>query len=193
MASSASDFLSEVADLYAAYFDAIDGFRLVRERLIETQSAAARQSGRSVAELDGLRFIYGHGDPNHADARVLVEAPQGVVKVRNAKDGRNTHFLGQMLIVAIYQRWEDHYRDRIAGELGLWSKNELTSNLFGEIRRLRQAIVHNKGVVTSEGGDNRILRWFVRGEPATPNADQMKELFFLLVAELEDLARRSVA
>lgn len=70
---------------------------------------------------------------------------QGELKERNKEDGINFKNIGNLSIVLMYQFWEDKYRDEIAQSMNL-ERNELESNIFGELRHLRRSIIHNSGL-----------------------------------------------
>jgi hypothetical protein len=72
----------------------------------------------SVEYLDSLPFSYGKGDPNSPDAVVQHVTTQGTYKKRNAGNGENHRFIGNLCLISIFQFWEDYYRARIAKSLG---------------------------------------------------------------------------
>ena len=168
----------------AAYFDGIVGYQRFRLFLIELQQQSAEAGGPSVEESDGKAFIVGEGDPNLQTAKVLLSTTQADLKQRNEPDGANSVFLARMLIVAVYQLWEDHYRDQIADERGV-ERNQVTSDLFGDLRHYRRSIIHNRGLAVDEVRRNHVLRWFPPGAEVSPTRVQMRSLIGLLRAEVE--------
>jgi len=56
------------------------------------------------------------------------------------QDGEFQDILYKSLIVHIYSIWEREYRKKIADELG---KGEIESDLMGDLRHMRHAILHN--------------------------------------------------
>jgi hypothetical protein len=182
--SPATDFLHEVTDYFATYFDGAMGYQLNLERLKESQTSVAAKTGKSINELDQLNYLYITGDPNTSESKLMISTTQGVAKLRNGKDGPNTVFLTRMLIVAIYQLCEDEYRARFASVKGL-AKNEITSELFGDLRRYRQSIVHNRAVAIAEVANNRILRWTNPGSPVKPSSEEIRELLFSIDKEIK--------
>lgn len=58
-------------------------------------------------------------------------------------DGPNWDFMGSMCVVAAYQLWENHYRARIARHLSR-TGTPLCIPIFGDLRRFRRAIIHNR-------------------------------------------------
>ncbi|MCW3170665.1 hypothetical protein OMO38_19215 [Chryseobacterium sp. 09-1422] len=53
-------------------------------------------------------------------------------------------------IVMIYNLWEDNYRTIFAKCLGYTNKTDLKNNLFGDLGKIRNAIVHNHYKRTSD-------------------------------------------
>ena len=88
----------------------------------------------------------------------------------------------------IFSLWEEQYRGQIARAHGLapdgepWTSRDISSPLFGDIRRIRNDFIHNKGVV-DEASDNEVLTWFKEGETAKISAAQMLSLVELFPRE----------
>ena len=57
--------------------------------------------------------------------------------------------LAKMLIVFIYHLWEDNFRDKIVDSLSI-SKNQVECNLMGDIRHIRNSIIHRNSDVRQE-------------------------------------------
>lgn len=63
---------------------------------------------------------------------------------RNRLHGKHMQFLARMCIVALYQYWDDEFRPRLAAALGKPTIT-ITHDTFGELRQLRQSIIHHDG------------------------------------------------
>lgn len=63
----------------------------------------------------------------------------------------------------LYQYWEDNIRPRIAQIFGV-ETNKIVHPLFGDVRNLRNAIIHNRGIATDDVEKNELLRWYKRGD-----------------------------
>lgn len=184
MSTPVQDFLNDLASFFAAYLDAAGGFHLVRERLQKVQAQASAATAKSVSDLDLQAFYYTDGHPDSPSTKTLLYGNQGTVKLRNQKDGENSVFVARMLIVASYQLWEQHYRALIAEARGQ-QKNELKSDLFGDLRRYRHSIVHHRAIAVDEVKANKVLNWFAPGQPIAPTELQMNGLLFLLRDDLQ--------
>ena len=53
------------------------------------------------------------------------------------------------LLVMLYHRWEEFYRHRIGQAFGV-RKNDVHCVLMGDVRRVRNLIVHDNAVVSGE-------------------------------------------
>jgi hypothetical protein len=148
------------------------------KRLSVTEPHLATQE-----HLDSLQFIYGKGDPNAPDATVQHLTTQGELKARNKERGRNHIFLASACVITIYQYWEGYFRGRIASAVGL-PEDEIRAPVFGDLRKLRNAIIHNLGVATSDVETCTILVWFKRGD----GIEITKEQFQNMVDEIHKYA-----
>ncbi len=61
-------------------------------------------------------------------------------------------------IVMIYNLWEDNYRGIFAKCLGYQNKNDLKNSLFGDLGKIRNAIIHNNYERTSDIDKLEILK-----------------------------------
>ena len=94
---------------------------------------------RSLSRRWIASFHYGRGDVNTDAALILHESTQGELKERNSHGGANDRSMSRLLLIVIYQFWEDHYREGFAKAVGV-DKNAIVSDIFGDIRRIRNDI-----------------------------------------------------
>lgn len=100
---------------------------------------------------------------------------------RTSPGGSNWVFLALMCIVGAYQIWEEHSRSAIASALGV-KKNDLRADVFGEVRQLRGAIIHNRGYATREVARAKITRAFPEGSPIILTPEDLHDIFHSLKA-----------
>ena len=112
---------------------------------------------------------------------------QGQAKERNRKGGLNHAFLASMCLVTLYQFWEDHFRGRIADALGVDPATALKVPVFGDLRLIRNSIIHNAGVATSDTAKCEVLRWFKRGDWIELTDQQMESIINLLYKYVDSL------
>ncbi len=105
---------------------------------------------------------------------------------RNACGAENATFVGNMALVMIYSYWEDHYRTQVATAKGV-AKNELTSDVMGDIRRLRQSIIHRRGIAMDEVSSCKVLTWFSPGDEIFINEQMFLQMISSVRAYLADL------
>ena len=170
-----------IADnIYGVYLDGTAGLELFRKWLEETQSKALESLRKSHPELkieflNDKDFIYSEGDPNLRNVTALHRCTQAEIKERNSKTGSNYRFLGNMAIVALYQYWEDKYRELIAKEIGL-NKQDLKIDVTGDLRILRRSIIHHNGLALSDIGKCKILNWYNPDDEIFIDAEKFKKI-----------------
>lgn len=83
-------------------------------------------------------------------------------------------FLGHQWAVRVDTAWEELYRERIADELGLKNKREISYSPMADLRRFRNDIVHHHGVATKDNsGKAGIFDWTRVGQPILIGEDQI--------------------
>ncbi|MGA5538617.1 hypothetical protein [Mycolicibacterium nivoides] len=84
----------------------------------------------------------------------------------------------------IYALWEESYRRRLAAAHGSdsdgapWTRFDIRSPLFGDIRNIRNDVVHKHGVVDASSA-NGLLTWFTDGQKIEISVEQMLSLVSL--------------
>ena len=95
-------------------------------------------------------------------------------------DGTTVVISRPSAIVFAYALWEDRFRSSIARECGL-SKNELKSDVFRDLNKYRQAILHGGSKLRIEP---RVIRAFRKGEELLLKDENMTDIFRASVDEL---------
>ncbi|MBI4674726.1 MAG: hypothetical protein HY741_24030 [Chloroflexi bacterium] len=116
----------------------------------------------------------------------MAAVTQGEWKEKNGKDGVKIRLVGNMCLVMIYQYWEDKYREEIAKSKRI-AKDELMSDLFGDIRHFRNSIIHNNGRAISEVSRCKIPRWFTENDEIVMDAAKMDRLIDCIKSEIHGL------
>jgi len=90
-------------------------------------------------------------------------------------------------LIFLFTYWEDEIRPRLAASVQKPTK-EIKSDIMGDLRILRNVILHAKGVLSSEKhGELRLLKdMFTIGQPVRPSYEDMHKIF---VAAKQDCAR----
>ena len=93
-------------------------------------------------------------DPNNIELRTIAVMKQGELIEALQRGGefeiQNCH----ALIVFMYHLWDEYYRPRMADALGLEHSGQLKSDLFGDIRLVRNGIIHNQAVLAESEYNN---------------------------------------
>jgi hypothetical protein len=158
------EFLQVLRAHHGIYLDALWGFRMVRTQIEQAQSLSLKHenpSATTAKELDEVVLFVGDKDP--AEHRVEHVAKMGWFKKRNSPGELNYVFLGNLLLVSIFSFWEENYRSLIALELSI-AKEQLLIPVLGDIRLLRNDIIHHSAVATERIERCEVLRWFKPGD-----------------------------
>jgi hypothetical protein len=184
--------------LQALYLDAAAGFALVRAHVEQEQStsrAYVQGSELDSEEFQDTRmFTYGRIFSESFCTSGIHEAKQGEVKARNAPDGANFIALGQLCLVSFYDFWNEYLRREYVVAKGKLDPKEsdkdvvkcavrehASHDLWGDIRRLRESIVHHRGIAVPEVAQCRLIKWFQPGDSIALNPDRMRTLFLALL------------
>ena len=74
------------------------------------------------------------------------------------QNGGFQNLIAKSFMTAIYAEWDELYRFRIAEELGV-QRNDVKSDLMGDLRLIRNYIVHNKSIVPDKHKNLKELDW----------------------------------
>lgn len=86
-------------------------------------------------------------DPNNIELETIASMLQGDLAVALQQNGEFDNLNRQSYLVFIYHLWDEHYRNEIAKVLGLGSKNKVYCDLLGDIRQIRNCIIHDQAVL----------------------------------------------
>jgi hypothetical protein len=98
------------------------------------------------------------------------------VKKRNKHEGENSKFIGSMCIVIMFSYWEHYYRGKIAKAYGSPDAKNIHDDFWGDMRRLRNDIVHNKSKC-KESENTKLLCWFKKNEDIVITQNKMRNVF----------------
>ncbi len=190
--------------LQAFYLDAVAGFAFVRSH-VESDQAAAR-SYTQESELDSedfqdtRMFTYSQIFSKDFATSAIHKATQGEVKSRNLPGGSNFTTLGQLCLVSFYDFWNDYLRRQYVIAKGHLDRHETdraviecrlrkyaSHDLWGDLRLLRQSIVHNHGVATSDTKRCKLIRWFKPGDSISLTPEHMSVIFLGLLRYRNEL------
>ena len=171
------------------YLDAQAAMVTYSEHIEKIQQKSCLDMGLTMVEIDERQYCYGRGDPNSSASIYLHGTTQRELKARNKSGGRNHIVLGQRFIVDTYTYWEDGYRPRIADAAKI-EKNKLTADVFGDIRIIRNDIIHHRGIATNRIKGCKILKWYSEGDLISISEDQFETLITEVRAALEQISQQ---
>ena len=90
-----------------------------------------------------------NNDPNNIELQTIASMLQGDLAVALRQNGEFDNLNRQSYLVFIYHLWDEYYRNEIAKVLGLESKNKIYCDLLGDIRQLRNCIIHDHGILNA--------------------------------------------
>ena len=104
----------------------------------------------------GAKIYFSGKDPakHPATANLLIKDLKQYIE----KDGAFADALAKSLIVTIYSEWDEYYRPKFAKAIGV-KKNQVKCPLLGDIRIVRNCIVHNNSTLKENGIKLEKLDW----------------------------------
>jgi hypothetical protein len=160
-----ADFQAECQKYYALYVLAVSGLQSRRKHF---KNAKPNQ-----------KILFSDKDPTkHAPTATLLVSD---LYQFTRKDGAFADALAKSLIVTIYAEWEERYRGAFAKDRGV-SKRQIRFRLMGDLRKLRNRIVHARGDLRPSDVIFETLSW--RLEPGPLLITQ--EMFAGLIKQLGD-------
>jgi len=186
-----------IEDLLGCYLDASHGVGILREQLLKDETEQLERLKRenpdhaTMAFLDAQPYSHGFEAGNDLPAEIIHVTTRGEFKSRSAETGRIQQLLGFMMITFLFSAWEDRYRARFAQLLGYSKKEELLSDVFGDIRHLRNAIVHNHGRVTEEVTKGKTFQIAPEGSPVFVSRETVHRIYSFIDVQMENWSKES--
>lgn len=203
------EFSRKLEEQHTFYLDSVIGYSVLHQRLLKKQQDTKAFLGNSELAndefLDTCSTRYGHlGDKEFIPVSLSPVMKQGDVKARTKENGRNYFILGANCLVSLYGYWEEYLRIEVGIAKGVLVKgatnteqtrtvlNEhVKSDLWGDIRHLRNSIVHNNGVASSDVEKCKLIKCFSPGNPIELDFQKMRAIFLFLAEYRNELDRLS--
>jgi len=161
-----TDLDGMLAQAAGAHAFATHGLRMVAERFSSMP--------RYTDNPDPVCYL-GLGDPNEANSQTYARFKASELPGLLAQDGPVVLQLGQQWAVFVFAEWDHFLRPRLARARGC-DNSAVQVTVFGDLRRIRHDIVHNRGTATREYcGRCELLRWFKPGERLVIRAEHIAE------------------
>jgi hypothetical protein len=147
---------------------------------LQTMQATSEPSNRTVGYTDLQSVI----DPGYATTEEYVrgydESDQPTV----------LKYFAAQWVIYITTQWDELYRDQLAVAHGV-SKNDVRSELFADLAKLRQDYVHNRGKASRKNSARATkLTWFAEGDEMIPTHADYDQFYRELELEAASLVRR---
>lgn len=144
------EFIEFINKQSGVFVDCLYAFSRNKVRM-ETQVARVlRRSGMKVDDKGSPVIMHSsYEDPNEPDVvHIKIGKAESYID-DNSPSGFNEQQLISSILVFIYTYWEDEIRPRLADELNVDVK-EISCDIMGDLRCIRNCILHSKGVFVSE-------------------------------------------
>lgn len=132
------------------------------------------------------KMFFGREEPNDPHAKYQYVQYLDVLIQDSKTNGIHVNTHRRSVVVLIHAIWEDQYRQRIAYECGLSNKNRIESDVFHDVNKYRQAVLHAGGRLV---GEPKVIRFFKHGDEVLLTDAHMNELFSLLMNELNRIGK----
>ena len=172
----------ELDALHAMGSDVCYGIKLMHDKL--SQHVKSSEMGDGV-KPENRKIFYGAGPPNNPGSKFHHATTAKQLLGRTAPDGENIKKLYMSIIVYAYMYWEDGIREKFAKSIG-HIKNGIKSDVFADLGKYRNAIAHNNGILRKK---TLALTFVEVSLPVHLTEQQLKELFSILIEELNNLAK----
>lgn len=200
----------KIENQHTLYLDSISGYSILHERILKKQadikSILGNHECASTEFQDTCSTIYKQfADKDYRPVSMSPVMKQGDVKSRTNINGQNYLMLGEQCIVSMFSYWEEYLRLEIGIAIGVLPENakptkknkeilnvHVTSNIWGDIRYLRNSIVHNNSVAIKEMSKCKIITCFPPGNEIRLTYEVMELLFVLMGYYRNDLHTMSL-
>lgn len=190
------EFGKFVESLHALYIDSVIGFRVLHQCLLEHRNQMKSVLGECELSSDEFQDNCSIDYKQLCGEEFNLESTeplmtQGEVKKRTEYNGKDYILMGRLCVVQAYTYWENYLRREMAIACGVLEpkkhakkkeideilKKYVSCDFWGEMGKLRRAIIHHKGVATPEFNKMKLLTWFKPGDPVNLDYEKMRDIF----------------
>lgn len=176
------DYIELVNGQVGAYMDALAGFAGHCARVELQVHRSSRPTGLRTDSDDQKVVVWAsYEDPSKPDIvhnRILRATDY---LAANAPGGSNEQQHARAIIVSLFTYWEDGIRPRLAAASGV-EQAEVRSDIMGDLRVLRNVILHSKGVMRRDkhASLRTVGELFTIDEPLALSYETMHKIFVLV-------------
>lgn len=108
-------------------------------------------------------LLIGNGEPNDLKALGYQKWRIGDLDNKLSKNGITYNTLGHQWVVTVFAYWEHVSRPCLAEARNL-KIGEIHDSLFGDLRLIRNSILHNNAIAMNDIQKLEVIKWFLPGE-----------------------------
>lgn len=176
------EYIDFVNRQVGVYMDALAGFAGHHTR-VERQVHRINRPVKSHIDNTGRRVVVwaSYEDPSKPDIvhNRIIRASDYIAA--NSKDGSNAQQHSQAILVFLFTYWEDEIRPRLAASKNV-ELQEIRSDIMGDLRVLRNVILHAKGIIRSDKHRElkKLSDMFIVDNPIHITYENMHKIFVLI-------------
>jgi hypothetical protein len=174
------EYIDFVNRQVGVYMDALAGFAGHRAR-VERQVHRINRPVKSRINNKDIVVWTSYEDPSQPDIihNRIIRASDYIAA--NSKDGSNAQQHSQAILVFLFTYWEDEIRPRLATSRNV-ELQEIRSDIMGDLRTLRNVILHAKGIIRSDTHRQlkKLSDMFVVDQPIHVSYENMHQIFVLI-------------
>ncbi|MCP5432424.1 MAG: hypothetical protein H6923_04035 [Alphaproteobacteria bacterium] len=146
----ADELIYVINNLFGMYITSCVGLEMYSQKLREF-----------IPEKDlDNRFHAGRGNPKLGTAKTNYSTTGRIGIALAERDGVHQNLLACAFLIFLYTYWDTEFRVKYEAALGL-KKNGIALDEFGDLRNIRHAVIHNKGILDR---DMKVFTSFKVGE-----------------------------
>jgi hypothetical protein len=183
------EYIDFVNSQVGVYMDALAGFEGHSVRIERQVHRISKATGIKIDET-GKKIVMrtSYEDPSQPDVihNRIIRASDYIDA--NSNGGSNEQQLAQSVLVFIFTYWEEEIRPRLSKSKGV-ELSKITSDIMGDLRILRNVILHSKAVMkTDKHKSLKLLKnLFKPNHKIHVSYDDMHKIFVLIK---QDCARK---
>lgn len=174
MKKSVDALIAHAEQIYGLFHDAAQGW----QRMSELYEGLVQQEiSRGMPREQAIKSQLVHGKGSPESGQPLHLSTLGERLSACAKGGQNEATLSNLCVISIYSFWEDRTRKEIGKTLGV---DIVNSDLFGDIGKMRNAILHAGGVMDERARSIKVLTWFKAGDRVLIDREKLHQIIELI-------------
>ncbi len=182
------DFIDFVNNQVGVYMDCLAGFQGNMVRIHRQVARVQRPTGRQIKDGQPVMMYASVEDPSSPDViHHRIIRTQEFLAI-NAQAGFNEQQVCWSIIVFLFAYWDEEVRPQIAEVRGI-KPEDVKVDALGDLRLVRNSIIHNKGVLSST--DHARLKELAAllkpDRKITFSHDQMHKLFITVKQAIAEI------